>query len=245
MRIPLLLLLLQAPWLLAQTPAPVPDPEPLSRYRNQLPALDAAIKIQPESVALLSKRGDCHLFLGEFPEAVGDFEAMIRLDPSQDAPHWRLGIAYHFCGQWEKSARQFEKYHGYDGRDRENGIWKFLADAKRLGLERARAGMLVYEQFDREPFPSLYAMFAGKKTGAEVLEDLQKRGLTSQPTVAFFAHYYVGLNEELLGNRERARELLRKAASAFPNESAAGSPGYMWLVARLHAKGLEAEAPKP
>jgi lipoprotein NlpI len=245
MRIPVLILLIQTSLLLAQSPDPDRAPEPLAGYRLRLSALNEAIKAQPPSVALLSQRGDCHLFLGEFAEAVRDFETMIQLDPSQDAPHWRLGIAYHFCGQWEKSARQFEKYHTYDGRDRENGIWKFLADAKRMGLERARSEMLVYKQFDREPFPSLYAMFAGKKTGADVLEDLEKRGLGNDPTVMFFAHYYAGLNEELLGNRARARELLRKAASAFASESAAGSPGYMWLVARLHAKGLEAEAPKP
>ena len=92
--------------------------------------LSTSIRENPGSVSLLSRRGDVRLFLGRYSEAVEDFEKMISLDPLQDAPHWRLGIAYYFAGDFRKSARQFEKYHAYDGRDRENGVWKFFAQAR-------------------------------------------------------------------------------------------------------------------
>ena len=209
-----------------------------AKWREQIAESDAAVAKDAGAVRAYAERGDAHLFLGEFAAAVADFEKMIALDPAQDAPHWRLGIAYFFAGDFAKSARQFEKYHAYDGRDRENGIWKFLAQAKGEGIEKARAGMLVYTRFDREPFPSLYEMFAGKKTADEVFAEIAKKELTKDEGVIFFANYYGGLDEELRGHRERALELLRKAvASPFGR----GTPSYMWQVARLHWERLRAE----
>jgi tetratricopeptide (TPR) repeat protein len=113
----------------------------------ELAALEQQLKASPDSLRLLSAAGDAALFAGQAARAVEHFERMIKLDPAQDAPHWRLGIAYYFNQQWAESSRQFAKYHAHDGRDRENGIWKFLADAKGNGLERARAEMLAYHVF--------------------------------------------------------------------------------------------------
>jgi len=209
----------------------------LAKFAGELKELNAALVTSPDAVALLSRRGDYHVFLGRFKDAVADYERMIALDPAQDAPHWRLGIAYYFNGQFAKSARQFEKYHEYDGRDRENGIWKFLAQARADGLEKARMEMLAYTRFDREPFPSLYEMFAGKKSSDAVLAEIISKGLEHDVNVSFFGNYYAGLNESLLGHRERALALLDKAV-AVKQESAGGDPNYMWQVARLHWEQL-------
>ena len=212
----------------------------LARTATELEQTTAALAQAPASVALYSRRGDCHLFLGHFAEAVADFEKMIALDAAQDAPHWRLGIAYYFAGEFGKSARQFEKYHAYDGRDRENGIWKFLAQTRAEDLPKARAGMLAYTRFDREPFPALYEMFAGTRTTADVFREIEEKGLARDERVMFFADYYAGLNEALLGHREKAIELTRKAAASEWGRTAEGGPAYMWQVARLHAERLAA-----
>lgn len=212
----------------------------LAKFTSDLQKLDADIAKSPASIPLHSFRGDCHLFVGQFAEAVADFEKMIALDPGQDAPHWRLGIAYYFAGQFAKSARQFEKYHAYDGRDRENGIWKFLAQAKVDGLEKARAEMLEYKAFDREPFPSLYEMFAGKRTPDDVLAEIDRKGLAADTDVAFFGNYYAGLAEAQLGHGDRALALLEKALN-LPHVREPGGPGYMWQAARLHWERLRAE----
>src|ERR1043166_7125978 len=196
----------------------------LAEFREQVVRLNGAIA-QASEGSLYSWRGDCHLFLSQFAAAVADFEKMIALDPRQDAPHWRLGIAYHFAGAMGKSARQFEKYHDYDGRDRENGIWKFLADAKLVGLDAARRAMLVYPRFDREPFPALYEMFAGAKTTALLFEDLKSRKLTEDPRVMFFAHYYAGLNEDLLGRRAQALEGSARSGGESVGADLRGRPG--------------------
>jgi lipoprotein NlpI len=209
----------------------------VEKLGEDLTKADATVVQSPNSISALSHRGDVLLFLGRFPESVADFEKMIALDPAEDAPHWRLGIAYYFAGQFAKSALQFEKYHAYDGYDRENGIWKFLAQAKAEGIEKAREGMLHYTQFDREPFPELYEMFAGKRTADDVLAEVERKGLGEDHVALFFANYYGGLNEALLGHREKAIAMLRKAVE----DPEARRAGYMWQAARLHWEQLVSE----
>lgn len=204
------------------------------QFEQQKSGIDAQLAKEPDSVEWLSRRGDIRLFLGDAKGSVEDFEKEIKIDPSHDAPHWRLGIAYYFAGQFEKSAAQFAKYHAYDARDRENGIWQFLANAKVKGVEAARKEMLEYTRFDREPFPDLYAMFAGKKTSADVLRGIEEKGLKDDKLVTFFGRYYVGLNEQLLGNADAAREHLAEAVGLAMQTRAGGGPGYMGQVARLH-----------
>lgn len=199
----------------------------------------AKLAKEPNNLKELSRRGDTNLFLGRFKESVADFNRMIQLDPSQDAPHWRLGIALYFAGEYEKSARQFVKYHAYDPRDRENGIWKFMAQMRTEGVEKARKEMLPYTQFDREPFPSLYDLYAGKMTTDEFFADLKRRRPDLNDEMMFFANYYTGLYELMLGNRERARELLRAAVKNPWAIIAEQGPTYMWHCARLHSEQVE------
>lgn len=241
-RVPILFWFFAASKAVFATP-PIPVPERaamLEQFSAEVSALNKAIDENSRETANYSRRGDRFLFLGNFAAAVADFERMIALDPAQDAPHWRLGIAYYFAGQFAKSAKQFEKYHAYDGADRENGIWKFMADVKVIGLEPARRAMLAYHLFDREPFPSLYEMFAGRKTTAEFLADLEKRGLAGNPRVMFFAHYYAGINELIANRPESALPLLRNAVANSWGRTAEGGPAYMWQVARVHYEVISA-----
>lgn len=219
--------------------------EMLARFAQDEQALDEQIAKAPESVPLYSRRGDARLFRARFVEAVADYEKMISLDPTQDSPHWRLGIAYYFVGDFAKSARQFQKYHAYDPRDRENGVWKFLAQARTEGVAKARADMLVYTRFDREPFPALYEMLAGKKTGAQIFAELDEKKLTNESKVSFFANYYVGLHEELLGQKAAAREHLQRAVDSAWDAKAASDLGYMWQVARLQRDALTSAFAQP
>lgn len=197
----------------------------------------------PDSQQLLSQRGDVRLFQGRFAEAVADFEKMIALNPALDAPHWRLGIAYYFSGAFEKASRQFQKYHSHDGRDRENGLWKFMADSQSLGLTEARKIMLEYTRFDREPFPALYELFAGNMAVEEFVSILPKgtdgtgREPESAPVrqIRFFGCYYAGVYLSLTGKREDGLRLVREAVSLFDDTDADRvGPGYMWRVAVVH-----------
>jgi lipoprotein NlpI len=234
--------------LLAHAAIAVEPPVPADVRRRMIASFeetrrdaDAELAKNPDSAEWLTRRGDARLFLGDAKGAVADFEREIAIEPSHDVQHWRLGIAYLFAGEFAKSAKQFEKYHAFDGRDRENGVWQFLANARVVGIEKARTSMLEYTRFDREPFPALYEMFAGRKTGAEVLAEMEKKGLGDDALVMFFAHYYVGLNEDLLGEKDAAREHLAKAVGLALKAGARGGPGYMGQVARLHYEAMPAK----
>ena len=120
------------------------------------------LKNNLENSSLYSSRGDMNLFLGRFKQARSDYEMMIQIKPELEVSHWRLGIAYYYLGDFEKAAKQFEIYHNYDAVDRENGIWRFMSQFKKSGLEEARKGLLKYEKDDRPPYPLLYEMFAGR-----------------------------------------------------------------------------------
>jgi lipoprotein NlpI len=212
----------------------------LATFSEQEQALSRVLQGTPHSVNLLSRRGDLRQFLGRFTAAVADYEKMIELDPAQDAPHWRLGIAYYFSGEFEKGSKQFEKYHQYDGRDRENGVWKFLCDAQLKGLDRARSSMLAYTRFDRDPFPSIYEMLEGKISPQALLDGTQALGGKQNPQVSFFAMYYSGVYYDLVGESVKGARLVRDAVDLFtPDTAGNGGPGYMWQVARLHAGAIE------
>jgi len=210
-----------------------------AQFNEQEKTLSAVITKMPRSINLLSKRGDARLFQGNFAGAVADYEEMIVLDPSQDAPHWRLGIARYFCGDFAAAAAQFEKYHAYDSRDRENGVWKFFCQARAENLEAARRGLLVYTQFDREPFPDIYELLKGKLTTAALFTGLEEKGLGQTRQVQFFAKYYAGLYEVLFGDKAQGTTWLREAVGLFDVDSAERSgPGYMWHAARLQLAAL-------
>ncbi len=205
----------------------------LTRIEKERSSLTEALAKDPKSVPLLSERGDANLFTARFSEAVADYEKMIALDPSQDNPHWRLGIAYYLTGAFAKAARQFEKYQQHESGDRENGIWHFMSVAREKNIENARKEMIAFTRFDREPFPALYDLFAGKTTTDAFFADLKTRGLSEKGNVMFFANYYAGIHEDLQGRKPRALELLREAVKVGAENPRAGGPGYMWQVCRL------------
>jgi lipoprotein NlpI len=209
----------------------------MSKFTLEMEEVKTKMVKNPDSPVLYARRGDLNLFLAHFPEAVADFEKMDALAPTQANGDWRLGIAYQFNGDFEKSARQFERYDSFDNHDRENGIWRFLAQVKTDGLAKARSEMLLYAEFDREPFPELYDMFAGKKTTDEMLAEIEKKGLMADPQVNFFANYYAGLNEDVLGHRPYAIRLLRKAVDV----GALRETVYMWNCCRLRWEQLVKE----
>jgi len=208
------------------------------KFAHELKDADAGVAKSPRSTQEYSQRGNLLFFLGRYPEAIADFEKMIALDPDEDAPHWRLGIAYYFVGEYAKAARQFEKYDEFDGHhDRENGIWRFLAQVHTDGLEKARAEMLVYTEFDREPFPALYDMFVGRRTSDDLVAEIEQKGFANHEQVGFFGFFYAGMNEEVLGHKAHAIELLKRAVDIMPNPNTV----YMWNVARLQWERLVTE----
>ena len=75
----------------------------------------------------------------------------------------------------------------------------------------------------------IYQMFRGTMTPEQVLA-----AAGTSASGKFYARLYVGLYEEAIGNRERARAEMKQAASSEFAEAG----GYMHMVARVHV-GLD------
>lgn len=216
-------------------------------FRQQLDEsiqrLTAQIAAEPQKVDLYSRRGDARFFNGQFKEAVQDYEKMVELQPDLETSHWRKGIACFYAGRYKDAAHQFEIYHTVDDVDRENGIWRFFSQAKAVGIEKARAGLLKYKKDDREPFPDLYRMFAGELTGDEVLSRIGAAKIEDErrQTRLFYAELYIGLNASIAGQLDTAEQHLRKSVANTWAQQAGYGPSYMWHVGRVHYEQLMQE----
>jgi len=231
-------LLLLAALLLADDP-----PIPPEKRDQILKGCDAAIALATESLkkdpgnsGTYSSRGDAYFKRGRFAEAAADYDKMVELDASLDKSHWRRGIAFFYAGAYEKAARQFEVYHSFDDVDRENGIWRYFSQTKAYGKEKAQAGLLRYAKDDREPFPSVYKLFEGKLTPAQVIDGVEaaKIGDEEKESRRFYALLYVGLNAAVEGRKDEAARHLRRAVANTWAPTAGYGPEYMWHVGRVH-----------
>ncbi len=211
-----------------------------SKYEEQLRGLTPIIDTAANAVDQYSRRGDLHLFLGEFQKAEDDYRAMVRLNPELDASHWRLGIAMYFAGHPEDAAAQFDRYHSFDNVDRENGIWRYLSHRKAFDREKARQQLLKYEKDDRPPFREVYRLFDGTMTPDQVLAAIpEKASQSDRDSRLFYSNLYIGLNHSAEGRLAEAKTALREATlNAWPQRAGYG-PNYMWHVGRLQLNLLE------
>ena len=201
------------------------------------------LEAKPDDLAAVSKRGDLHFFSGEFAKSVRDYERMSELDPKLDASHWRLGIAYFYADQPEKSAKQFDKFFVTDDVDREAGLWKYIAQAPTLGADKARAGLLKYKKDDREPMPTIYRLFEEELTPADLLKSVDaKLSENVREQRLFYIELYLGLWHDAHKRPAEALPHFRAATANRWGRSASYGPNYMWHVGRLHYERLAERA---
>lgn len=172
------------------------------------------------------RRGDEHLFAGRFEQALADFDAFLAAEPELGAQHWRRGIACYYAGRYADGAAQFVLHRSVNPNDVENAAWHFLCRARASGAEAARAGILPVGPDQRDPMAAVYELYAGRATPRDVLD---AAAASTQRDAPFFAHLYLGLYFEVLGEPEKAREHMDLAAGAH------GRDHYMGRVARMHA----------
>ncbi|MFT5291777.1 MAG: lipoprotein NlpI, partial [Planctomycetota bacterium] len=175
------------------------------------------------------RRGDEHLLAGRFDEAIADFDAFLEAEPEYDPQHWRRGIAYYYAGRYEEGAAQFVRHRTVNPDDVENAAWHFLCLARATTVEEARAAILPVGPDQRDPMRRVYELFAGRATPQDVLE---KASSSPQRDAVFFAHLYLGLYHDALGETIKAREHIELAATTH------GRSHYMGGVARVHASLL-------
>jgi lipoprotein NlpI len=206
----------------------------LGFHREAVEDFSRALELDPKLAEALDRRGSSHFKLGEFARSLADFDRYLAARPEEKAGHWRRGITCYYAKRYDKGRKQFEAYEQKDTNDVENAVWRYLCMVPLVGVEKARVAMLKIGQDTRVPLMVVYDLFRGRAKPADVLKAVEegKPPAGELTRRRFYAHLYLGLYYESLGDAKRAREHLTTATEH--RISASGGPGYMWDVARVH-----------
>ena len=161
----------------------------------------------------------------DIAESVSGFDELVALAPNFKPRLWQRGIVLYYAGRYDDCREQFESHRTVNPNDVENAAWHFLCVARAESPEEARLALLPVGPDPRVPMREVYEMFSGSRTAEEVMATTDGR-----PSAEFFAHLYLGLYAEALGNFQEAVEHIRAAAS----DDYAQVGGFMHAVARVH-----------
>jgi lipoprotein NlpI len=195
------------------------------------------IGLDPKAAAAYDRRGSEHFKLGHIAESIADFDKFLELRPQETPKHWRRGIAYYYAGRFEEGWKQFKGYEQVDTNDVENAVWHYLCLARAVGAEKARPAMLKIGKDQRVPLMEVYALFKGEAKPADVLAavDKDKPSAEKLNERRFYAHLYLGLYYESIGDKKQTLAHMTRAVECpFPH--------YMGDVARVHLERLRNEA---
>lgn len=197
------------------------------------------IKLDPKSPNAWEARGEAYFKLGKIAESIADFDQLLERVPAQRPHHWQRGIALYYAGRFKDGKEQFEIHQTVNSNDVENAVWHFLCAARADGLAAAKKNLIPIEGDSRVPMAQVHQLFAGKAKPEDVLAAAKAAPAeTRSGEPLFYAHLYLGIYYEALGDAKQARDYIFKAAER------ADQNGYMGDVARVHAEILRKQEKK-
>ena len=197
------------------------------------------IKLDPKSPNAWEARGEAYFKLGKIAESIADFDQLLERVPAQRPHHWQRGIALYYAGRFKDGKEQFEIHQTVNSNDVENAVWHFLCAARADGLAAAKKNLIPIEGDSRVPMAQVHQLFAGKAKPEDVLAAAQAAPAeTRSGEPLFYAHLYLGIYYEALGDTKQARDYIFKAAERADHN------GYMGDVARVHAEILRKQEKK-
>jgi lipoprotein NlpI len=207
----------------------------LHRPADAVADFDKVLQFDPKKVEAYDRRGSEEFKLGRFKESVADFDRFLEARPDERPGHWRRGISLYYAGKYDEGRKQFAGYEKVDTNDVENAVWHFLCAARADGVEKARASMLKIGKDSRVPLMKVYDLFHGDAKPEDVLAaaragDPSKEELNSR---LFYAHLYLGLYYDVMGDKKQALEHMTLAAHKHTVSE------YMGDVARVHERLLK------
>ncbi len=202
----------------------------ITALRATVASLTRQIDENPNSASAYQSRGVAYFELGEFEKSISDFDRVIELYPNQEPHHWQRGIAYYYAQEYEKGVPQFELHKSVNPNDVENAVWHFLCKAKAEGIQAARDSLIPIRFDSRIPMVQIWELFSGTGSPKKVLQAAgpidASSGISRQRHC--YAHLYIGLYHEALGETELAKKHISLSAEKFSMDN------YMGMVARVH-----------
>jgi lipoprotein NlpI len=188
------------------------------------------VAAQPESPRELFAEAVRLFFAGE-PRASADiFDRLVAASPDLEPELWQRGLALYYADRFTDGRRQFELHRTVNPDDVENPAWHFLCVARLEGMEAARRALLPVGHDRRVPMSQILALFAGRGDAAAVLAAAEQGEGEMRRNQLCYAHLYLGLHAEALGDAEAARRHITQAAGPFRMDH------FMGRVAVLHAR---------
>jgi lipoprotein NlpI len=183
-----------------------------------------------EAPGSLQQRGIEHFFAGRMKEAVADWDRVIALVPSQGPRHWQRGIALYYLENYDEGVAQFESHRAVNPHDVENAVWHYLCAARAPGgsVQKARSGFMPIEGDARVPMKEIHALFSGKGSAEAVLAAASVGEGEVRRNNLCYAHLYLALYHESLGEEDRSAFHIQKAAVEYSMDH------YMGKVAQVH-----------
>ena len=163
-------------------------------------------------------------------ESVEAFDALLKLEPKAKPELWQRGLSLYYAGDFKGGREQFETHQTYNTNDVENAAWHFLCVAKAESVEAARKVLIPIGGDMRVPMKQVHELFAGKATPEDVLKAAESGEGDTLRNHRCFAHLYLGLSFESIGDSAKAKEHMVKAATDFKMDH------YMGKVAQVHCK---------
>ena len=202
----------------------------ITELRTTVATLTRQIDENPDSASAYQSRGVAYFELGEFKKSISDFDRFIQLYPNQEPHHWQRGIAYYYAHEYEKGVQQFELHKSVNPNDVENAVWHFLCKAKLENVQAARDSLIPIKFDSRTPMVQIWELFSGIGSPEKVLLAAGPidtgSGISRQRHC--YAHLYIGLYHEALGQTELVKKHISLAANEFSMSN------YMGMVARVH-----------
>ena len=186
--------------------------------------------IAKETAQIAFERGVQMFFDAKPKESVEAFDALLKLEPQAKPQLWQRGLSLYYTGDFKAGREQFETHQTYNTNDVENAAWHFLCVAKADGVEAARKVLIPIEGDARVPMKQVHELFAGKAKPEDVLKAAESGEGNELRNHRCYAHLYLGLYFEAIGEDAKAKEHMVKAATDYKMDH------YMGKVAQVHVK---------
>jgi lipoprotein NlpI len=177
----------------------------------------------------LFRQGVDFFYAAKPKESVAAFDKLLVLAPEAKPQLWQRGLSLYYAGDYKGGREQFETHQTVNTADVENAAWHFICVAKADSVEAARKVLIPIEGDSRIPMKQVHNLFAGKGTPEDVMKAAEADGEDRRNQLCF-AHLYLGLYFEALGDAAKAKEHIVKAAHDYRMDH------YMGKCAQVHAK---------
>lgn len=163
-------------------------------------------------------------------ESVAAFDELIKRVPSAKPQLWQRGLALYYTGDYKTGREQFEVHQTVNKADVENAAWHFICVARQENIEAARKVLIPIEGDSRVPMKEVHDLFAGKGSAEAVLKAAETGDGVALRNHRCYANLYLGLYFEALGEIEKAKMHMLKAAKDYSMDH------YMGVCAQVHVK---------